>query len=487
VSERGPLSSSGSVQGERRSARDLALDRSRPSWRSWKTKSRHARCIRWIETYIVIPRGANAGKLAKLAPFQKHAIEELLAPGVRTGGLQIPRGNAKSTLWAAVGLWAACDHDDMPQVPITAYNSLQAGRTLFAPLSRMVELHPELSERCAVYSSTERKILSVWNRGEVIPLPADVERLQGLNPTVALVDEAETVDVDVFNALAQGAGKRSESLVLAIGTPAPEAQSRTLYVLREMGQAGKIPWVEYAADAGCAIDDRDQWRKANPAIEAGILFPDVLETELVTVDEVSFRSFRLGQWLDVSVTSWLPPGAWDDLPYAEPPPETAEIVLGLAGTYTSSIALVGATLDGAVFLAWGADTADDEELDAKVEAAFLRWNVLELVVAPRIRSGLVRRWTDLGLPVTVWPSARGDLDVASSTDFRRAIVEGRIAHDHDPLLAAHVGAVVGRANPDGSLRLDAPDDGREVDAARAARLAWFRAQEQSEQPVPMIF
>ena len=434
----------------------------------------------------MIPRGKGAGSLLKLAPFQKHAIEELLAPGVRTGGLQIPRGNAKSTLWAAVGLWAACDHDDMPQVPITAYNSLQAGRTLFGPLCRMVELNSELSDRCSVYSA-ERKIMSVWNRGEVLPLPADVERLQGLNPTVALVDEAETVDVDVFNALAQGAGKRSESLVLAIGTPAPEAQSRTLYVLRERAADGAIPWVEYAADAGCALDDRDQWAKANPAIKAGILFPDVLETELLTVDEVSFRSFRLGQWLDVTASSWLPPGAWDACPYAEPPPDGAEIVLGIAGTWTSSIALVGATLDGSVFLAWGADTADDETLDDKVQAACLRWGVREIVVAPRIRSALVPRWADAGLPVTVWPSTRNDVDVASSTDFRNAIVDGRIAHDHDPVLAAHVGALVGRANPDGSLRLDAPDDGRDVDAGRAARLAWFRAREQSETPTPAIY
>jgi len=476
----------GAVKGERRSARDMVLDHSPPPWRAWRTKKRHARCIRWIESYCVIPSGKNNGKLFKLAPFQKHALEELLAPGVRTGGLQIPRGNAKSTLWAAVGLWAACDYDDMPQVPITAYNSLQAGRTLFAPLERMLELNPELSSRCVKYTAT-RKIMSVWNRGEVLPLPADVDRLQGLNPTLALVDEAQTVDMDVFNALAQGAGKRAESLVLAIGTPAPEAQSRTLYVLRERAADGAIPWVEYAADAGCPVDDRDQWAKANPAIGAGILFPDVLETELLTVDEISFRSYRLGQWLDVSLSSWLPPDAWDACPYAAPPPEGAEIVLGIAGTWTSSIALVGATLDGAVFLAWGADTADDETLDAKVSAACLRWSVREIVVAPRIRSALVPRWSDQGLPVTVWPSTRNDVDVASSTDFRNAIVEGRIAHDHDPVLAAHVGALVGRANPDGSLRLDAPDDGRDVDAGRAARLAWFQAREQSETPTPAIY
>src|SRR5262245_63790841 len=115
-----PRKGGGSELGERRSARDLRADRSKPPWRAWRTRNRHARAIRFVETYCRIPSGAGAGKPLQLARYQREALEELLAPNVRTGGLQIPRGNAKSTTWAAVGLWAVCDADDAPQVPLVA-------------------------------------------------------------------------------------------------------------------------------------------------------------------------------------------------------------------------------------------------------------------------------------------------------------------------------------------------------------------------------
>lgn len=472
-----------------RAGKDRGIDRSPPPWRSWRTRSRAARAIRWIETYVRVPSGVGAGKPLKLARFQREELERVLAPGVRQGGIQIPRGNAKSTLWAAVGLWAVCDPPDAPQVPLVAYNALQAGRTLMRPIRRMVSLNPELDSRCVVYSSNnERRVWSGWNDGELLPLAADVERLQGLNPTVALVDEAQTVDPSVLRALLQGAGKRAESLVLVIGTPAPGAQSSALFDFRERAAAGApVAWVEYAATAGCALDDAEEWKRANPALGAGFLFRDVLVDELETVDEVSFRCYRLGQWLDIVDVSWLPGGAWENCPHADPPGDGVEVVLGLAGTWTSTTALVGCTLDGAIFLAYWAETATDDELDEVVGAAWERWNVRELVVQPRTRGTLVRRWIDGGVPVTIWPSSRNDVEVASSTDFRRAIVDRKLAHDHDPIVTAHIAALVGHATPDGALRLDAPETGVEVDAGRAARMAYWRAIEQSETPVPAIY
>jgi hypothetical protein len=80
------------------------------------------------------------------------------------------------------------------------------------------------------------------------------------------------------------------------------------------------------------------------------------------------------------------------------------------------------------------------------------------------------------VPVTVWPN-RVDIEVDSATEWRRAIVEGRAPHDHHPLLAEHVGATVARATSDGSLRLVGRDETRPSDAARAARMAWWRARD----------
>jgi hypothetical protein len=478
----------GTDVGERRVGKDLRADKSVPPWRSWRTRSRAARCIRFIESYCRIPSGVNAGELMKLHGYQRDSLEELLAEGVRTGGEQIPRGNAKSTTWAAVGLWAVCDHADSPQVPLVAFNGLQAQRTLLRPIRSMVRSNPELASRVVCYTSaSDRRVWSAWNDGELLPLPADVDRLQGLNPTVALIDEAQTVSPEVLGAVLQGAGKRVASLVLAIGTPAPGGQTSALFGLRERASAGAaVRWVEYSAPAGCELDDRRAWRAANPAIRAGLLHEDVLAGEVAIVSELEFRSYRLGQWVDAVAADWLPSGAWEACPRVEVPVDGAEIVLAFAGTWTSSVALVGVTLDGGVFLVWAAEQATDDELGEMIELAAQRWRVVELVVAPRCRANLVARLQGGELAVEVWPASA---DPGSSAAWRQAIVEGRVAHDHHEVLAGQVGASVARSTSDGSMRLVAPDDGTPVDAARAARMAWWRVTQgvRLEVESPAIF
>ncbi len=467
--------SAGSELGERRGGKDQRVDNRVPPWRHWKGYSRAARCIRFIQTYCRVPSGVNAGELIVLARFQKEILEELLADGVRTGGLQIPRGNAKSTLSAAVGLWGLCDHADSPQVPLVAFNSLQAHRTLMRPVRSMIMANPELSSRLAVYTaSNDRRVWSAWNDGDLLPLPADPERLQGLNPTVALIDEAQTLQSDVLAAILQGAGKRSESLVLAIGTPKPAGESSALFRLREQHRAGaKVAWVEFAAPAGCQLDDVQAWLKANPALAAGLLHVDVLDAERALVTEAEFRCYRLGQWIDIVVADWLPSGAWEGCARGEVPPDGTEVILGLAGTYTSSVAVVGCTFDGSVFVAWASEEASDDDIANVLGSCADRWRVAEVVAAPRWRANLIHRLSD-EYTVSVWPNST-NVEVMSATEWRRGIVEGRVAHDHQPILAAHVSASSAKYTPDGSLKLVAPSDGRLVDAERAARMAWWRA------------
>ena len=453
----------------------IGLDDGLPPWRRWRTRSRADRCIRWIETYCRVPSGPLSGRPIRLHAFQRVQIECMLAEGVRVGGLQIPRGNAKSTLWAAVALWALCDDPDAPQVPLVGFNGLSVATTLWRPIQRMVALEPELDSRVRVFKSTgDRRGLCAWNGGELLPLPASVDRLQGLNPSVALVDEAQTVPPEVWSALIQGAGKRATSLVLAIGTPAPDGQGKALANLRAQAMGGaQVAWLEHAATAGCALDDRDEWARANPGIGAGLLRVDQLEAELKLVSEAEFRCYRLGQWVTAVVATWLPAGAWESCPPVRLPAPGDEVVLAVAGSaMEGSAAVVGSTVDGGLFLAWAADRATDEQLVDVFAKAARRWSVAEVVVAPRFRPDLVRALVDAQMVVDVWPH-RLDLEVTSATEWRRAIVEGRVAHDHDQTIAAHVSASVAKSTSDGSFRLTAGDG--VDDAARAARMAWWRA------------
>jgi hypothetical protein len=466
------------AQPERSHGGLVGLDAHLPPWRRWRTRSRAARAIRWIEAYCRVPSGPLTGRPIKLHAFQREQLEAMLADGVRVGGLQIPRGNAKSTLWAAVALWALCDDPDAPQVPLVGFNGMSVQTTLWRPIQRIVALNAELNDRVRVFkASNDRRALCAWNGGELLPLPANVDRLQGLNPSVALVDEAQTVTPEVWAALVQGAGKRDASLVLAIGTPAPGGHDSALAGLRAQALGGaNVAWLEHAAAAGCRLDDQVEWRRANPGIDAGLLRVDQLEAELKLVSEAEFRCYRLGQWVDAIVTDWLPSGAWEACPHSTVPVDGAEVVLALAGTWTSSsVAVVGATLDGELFVAWAeTDVVTDDQLAVVFERAAQRWRVVEVIVAPRQRSNLVARLADAGMPVDVWPNSV-DIEVTSATEWRRAIVEGRVPHDHNPLLAQHVAASIARSTSDGSLRLAQAEDGRPIDAARAARMAWWRS------------
>ena len=284
------------------------------------------------------------------------------------------------------------------------------------------------------------------------------------------------MDPSILAAVAQGAGKRAESLVLAIGSPQPGGQDSALFGLRSAALGGaRVAWVEHAADPGCALDDRRQWRKANPGIAAGILFPDVLEVELATVSEAEFRSYRLGQWVDAVMTAWLPGNAWQDCPNMDVPADGTEVVLGLAGGRGPARPPWSAPRWTAACSSPGnRRKTSDDELEAMIEAAGARWRVVELVVAPRQRPNLVARLGAI-LPVEVWPN-QVDIEVKSSTEWRRAIVEGRVAHDHHPTAGrpcrGHGGAVdAGRVVP-----ADRPG-GRSArwTRRRAARMAWWRA------------
>jgi phage terminase large subunit-like protein len=83
--------------------------------------SRHARAIRFIETYCRPSKGRGHGQPLRLSGFQREFLEAALADDIDIAVLQTPRGNGKSTLGGALATWAVFDDDatGSPQVPQT--------------------------------------------------------------------------------------------------------------------------------------------------------------------------------------------------------------------------------------------------------------------------------------------------------------------------------------------------------------------------------
>ena len=293
-----------------------------------------ARAIAFIERYVTVPKGTGARHRMKLRPWQREIIRGVLdEPRPRQALVAIPAGNGKSTLAAAIGLYGLLgDGVEGAQVLVVASDERQA-RIIFRTARRMVELDPDLSARVQVFAD---HLLEPRTDSVFMALPADPGSLQGWDPSMALVDELHVVTDDTFEAMAARAGKRDRSLLLAISTPPKAGDDGVMRRLVDHGREGFDPsfyFTEFAAPAGCAVDDEDAWAVANPALD-DFLHRDALRATLPPkMRENAFRRYRLGQWVGVD-DAWLPDGAWADCADATVTmPDGAEVVLAFDGSF----------------------------------------------------------------------------------------------------------------------------------------------------------
>jgi phage terminase large subunit-like protein len=449
-----------------------------PPWHGWNHTSLPRRVKQWVEQYVKVTTGYRSGGNMRVAGFQDLILRTIY--NNRASFIQIPAGNGKTTFMAALALERCARGDDYVEVDVVATKQEQAGQIIDCAV-RMVESSPDLLDLFAFYSS--QGVLEYRPTGSRMKAhPSKLSAVQGLNFSLAIIDEFGFAADEVVESLLARLGKRPDATVVGIGTPGFE--ENVMYRLRERHLAGTLPpgvtWLEWSADEGCAINDRRQWLQSNPAIKAGFLNEDAIAVQAALIDEASFRVYHLGQWIG-TVSGWLPVGAWDSCPMAVAPPDGTDVVLAVEGTYRRTTAVVGATLEGAVFYGWAAEVASDAELRAVLDNAGERYNVKEIVVAPRIRPHLFQQLAQDGAEIYRWTNKD---ETAAAEELFRAVLEGRIAHDHHPLLEAQINALVARRIGDGSIRLQRPSDINVwVDAAMALRLAWWRAAVIATQPI----
>ena len=112
----------------------------------------------------------------------------------------------------------------------------------------MVEFNPELEARVQVFQ--DRLVVPARGASFTV-LPAVAKSLEGLDPTLAIVDEAGRVDREVFEVISLASGKREHSTTLAIGTPGPLLDESVLGLLRIYGMEhpddSSFVWREHSA------------------------------------------------------------------------------------------------------------------------------------------------------------------------------------------------------------------------------------------------
>lgn len=447
--------------------------------------NRALRRQKFIEDYLITPRGHGAKEPFKLRSFQKEIIKGAFHRNIRTALISIPRANGKTMLAAALGLSEMFVGPPSAEVLVVASDQRQANITM-RYAKRMVELNPTLDERIQIYAD---RLYLPENDATLLPLPAEPGALHGHDPSLMVVDELHVVTEDVWEAVTSVAGKRPESLTLAISTPADSADS-VMWRLVEHGRSGvdsSFYFKEYSAPPGCDVDDRKAWREANPALACHhpFLSEDGLEAVLKTIREPVFRQLRLGQWV-TGVESWLPWGTWAECQKRRDIKPGERVVLAFDGSASGdSTALVGCTMDGYVWLEgiWE-NPGDDrwrvprENVSNAVDLAFQKYEVVELACDPWGWRSEIEAWAKRHgeRQVIEWNTATAARMAPATDRLYQAVVTKVMTHDGDERLSNHVLHCVAKRTPMGDLvSKDKRGSPRKIDAAVAAIVAYDRA------------
>lgn len=475
-------------------------DKTQGPWVNWRG-TRAGKAIRFIQTYCRSPKGEGHGKPMHLASFQTDWLEEVLADGVESAVMPTPRGNGKSTFGAAVATWAtfADTETGAPQVPIVATTIGQAIRSVYGVAASMVNTEPELRDRANIFTGiTVPRIYVPSSEGLMFPVSNEIAGLQGLDPSLAVCDEIGFQSDEVWSALLLAAGKRSRSLIWGTGTPGLD-RNNALWSIRERVMSGlTIPglvWREYAADPGCDINDRAQWRKANPAIEAGFLRESALVNAMGLVPESHFRVFRLGQWVD-GITGWL--GAdgravWDALesPFDFVPGQPLWLGVDAALTRdTTAVVAVGYRDEHRLHAKARIWTPTrDEPVDLTDVMGHIRdladtFRIGAVSYDPRFMDWPAKVLYDEGIPMIELPQSVERMTGVIG-DLYTVLREGGLTHDKDDLFASHVLAAVPRLNERGFTLSKGKSRGH-IDGVIALGLAVDRVRNRTKPRPPVV-
>lgn len=466
-----------------------AVDPTRLPWRPRSVGS--ARFAKFCERFVKVPSGTGALEPLRLRTWQRDLVGSVLDadPRPRTAGWMLPRGQGKSSLMAAWGLYELFEGGEAATIAVVATDERQAG-IVFGVARRMVELDRELARRVQVF----KERLVIPSRGaEFSVLPAEAKRLEGLNYTLAILDEAGVANRDSYEVLTLGQGKRKRSTLVCLGTPGPNLDDQVLLDLRasaaEHPEDRSLVFREFSA-AGFEdhpVDCPHCWKLANPALD-DFLHRDALHALLPPkTREASFRRARLCQLASDTDGAFLPTGVWDGLATGLGIPDGAEVVIALDGSFSDdTTALLAGTVSPTphfdVVKVWERPKGDDTyrvpvaEVEQEIRNACRRWAVVEIIADPFRWTRTLQALAAELLPVVEFPHSPSRLTAATG-DLYSAAVNGRMTHSGNPTLAAHVAAAVIREDARG-MRLDKASrsrNARKIDLAACLVMAHSRA------------
>jgi phage terminase large subunit-like protein len=492
-----PTSGQGSKRGGKRQARWL------PTFYTPKIydSTDGDEIIRFAEDHFTVMKGFRAGQPLLFTPWQKWLLRSLFERNdrnrlrYRRALIGLPRKQGKSLLGSAIAVYSMVASEPGAEVYAVAGDKQQA-RIIFQEAKNQVLGSPMLAEVSKVY----RDAIEMPMFGSVFRvLSSEYKSQAGLNPSTVLFDEIwNQRDSELFDQLTLGSGARIEPMTIAITTAGYDIDSLAgrLYQLGKQIAAGDVDdetfgmwWWEASED--CALNDKSEWRKANPNLVEKLLDPQDMDVAMRQTGELAFRRWRLNQWVRTQ-ESWLPPGAWhkcrSDLDLDREKP--AFVGIDMALKHDSIAIVIAQPKEDRVVCRAKIWHPKDEGVDVAEVEHHLRhlhstYNISEFAFDPAYFMRSAEILLDDGLPMVEFPQT-GNRMIPACGNLYELIVGGKIAHDGSPTYTDQILSAAQRMTDNG-WRLSKNKSRRKIDAAIATVMAVDRATaRQRTKPIPTI-
>jgi phage terminase large subunit-like protein len=406
----------------------------------------------FCQKFVTIPKGHNALRPLRFRPWELDLVGSVLdpIPSPRLAGWMLPRGQGKTTKVAALGLYDLMLGVEGASVVVAACDERQAG-LCFNIARRMVELNPELDRRVQMYA--DRLVVPARDATFQV-LPAVPKRLEGLDFTLAILDEFGRIDREVYEVVGLASGKRPNSTVIGIGTPGPLWADSVLADMREYAKEHpddpSMVWVEHSA---AGFEDHPVtcmhcWELAMPALRDFLTVDGVAAFLPPKTRESTFRRSRLCQFADELEDAWLPPRVWDACEDPRPIEDGTEVVLALDGSFSQDATALMACETGDVphldvaglwepppgVLNWRVNML---EVEQAVRDACMRWKVREVVYDPFRWQRTAQVLEADGVPMVEYPQSAQRMTPATEGLYTRILNRG-VTQSGDPRLKRHM-------------------------------------------------
>ena len=481
--------------------------------------------VKFVERHCVFTNGEWIGRKFRLLPWQKRVIYDLFEVDAATSLrrhrwalIGVPKKNGKSELAAALALYFLIADDEPAPLVVCAAASEGQADLVFGAAKTMCELSPTLS---ALTETMESEITVPSIPGSRLRrLAARAGTNEGQNIHVVICDELHEWELPqhekTWTVLTNSMGARRQPLVFQITTAGHDLETvcGRQYEHGMRVNTGEIDdpafycfWQE--APKGADYRDPAVWEAANPSYGVTVQ-EEFFADQLSKKTEAVMRRYFLNQWT-ASEEMWLPYGAWAAC--ADPsreldPALPLRVGIDVALRHDSSaVAWAQVQADGMTVLrtrVWANPYPEDHSQHrawtfnvAEVEQFCLELREQFPVPATEIDDAIMpgpefnydpayfQRSAQLlsgeGLAMVEFPQSDGRM-IPASQRFFQTIVESRIAHDGDPVVARHVEAVIADQRTRGWRMSKPKGSRRKIDAAIAAAIAVYRAHFTAPEP-----